>query len=270
MIPNPNIGMTYHTPNPATDIFTGDCRSLMSLLQQQFDLIFADPPFDYGVPYSTWKDNLGFQKYVAFTKEWLDETFHRLSDQGTLVVNVPDEIVSVVDMYCMSAGLTRVNWCIWHYRFGQCTRGRYIRSKVHVLHFVKSEKDRIWNPDAILVPSDRATTYADSRTQKTATPGERVPLDVWCNDNDGDCWGRVQGNNKERQPAHPNQLPEKYLERVVRACSNKDSWILDPFLGSGTTLAVARTLGRRSVGIEISPSYAQSAFERVRKGALRV
>ncbi len=161
-----------------------------------------------------------------------------------------------------------INWCIWHYRFGQNRLGAFINSKVHALYFVKDPKRRIWRPDEILEPSDRATTYFDPRThsKKEGPNGLRVPMDVWY----GRYWGRIQGNNKERRPNHDNQLPEVYLERVIRACTEEDMLVLDPFLGSGTTCVVARELGRRSIGIEYSKASALSAFERIKLGAVRV
>jgi len=162
--------------------------------------------------------------------------------------------------------MAMINWCIWHFRFGQCRNANFIVSKVHVLYFAKDPAKRIWNPDTILEPSDRATMYADARTRNTQTPGLRVPLDVWY----GQYWGRVQGNNKERRANHENQIPEVYMERVIRACSRKDSLVLDPFLGSGTTCTVARALGRRSIGIDVSAGIAKSAFDRVKKGPVRL
>jgi hypothetical protein len=85
----------------------------------------------------------------------------------------------------------------------------------------------------VLEPSDRATVYFDPRTlAKDENKGMRVPMDVWY----GQYWGRIQGNNKERRARHHNQIPEVYLERVIRACSNEGSLVLDPFLGSGTTV----------------------------------
>ena len=170
-------------------------------------------------------------------------------------------------MHLKEKKMTMVNWCIWHFRFGQCRNANFIVSKVHVLYFAR-DKDptkRRWNPDAILEPSDRATMYADARTRKTQTPGLRVPLDVWY----GQYWGRVQGNNKERRANHENQIPEAYMERVIRACSNEGDLVLDPFLGSGTTCTVARALKRRSVGIEVSKAIAASAIDRIRKGPAR-
>jgi site-specific DNA-methyltransferase (adenine-specific) len=118
----------------------------------------------------------------------------------------------------------------------------------------------------VLEPSDRAAIYDDKRTRETRQPGKRVPLDVWYGLN----WGRIQGNNKERRHNHQNQIPEVYLERVVRACSNPGQLVLDPFLGSGTTCTVARGLGRRSIGIEYSRRNAASAFQRIEAGPIRL
>src|SRR5204862_3506926 len=86
----------------------------------------------------------------------------------------------------------------------------------------------------------------------------------------GANWGRIQGNNKERRRNHQNQIPEVYLERVLRACSNEGDLVLDPFLGSGTTGTVARALKRRSIGIEYSERNAASAHERIKAGAIRL
>lgn len=104
----------------------------------------------------------------------------------------------------------------------------------------------------------------------TKTPGKRVPFDVWGVDEQ--YFGRVSGahSNKERRPQHPNQVPEVVVKRALLATTNPGDLVLDPFAGSGTTGAVARALGRRSIGIEISPEYAKSAFERIKEGAVRV
>ena len=63
---------------------------------------------------------------------------------------------------------------------------------------------------------------------------------------------------------YPTQKPEKLLDRIVRAASNPDSLVLDPMCGSGTTLKVAATLGRRFIGIDRSSVAHQIAGERLR------
>ncbi|MCZ6836206.1 MAG: site-specific DNA-methyltransferase, partial [Planctomycetota bacterium] len=138
----------------------------------------------------------------------------------------------------------------------------FIMSKVHALYFTKDPDERIWNGDAIMEPSDRATIYGDPRTlAKENNKGMRIPLDVWY----GKFWGRVQGNNKERRHQHHNQIPEAYLERIILACSNKGDLVLDPFCGSGTTSTVAKAYGRKSITIEYSKKNAKSAWERINK-----
>ncbi len=258
----------YHLDNPETDIYVGDNRTILpELPKRSVDLIFADPPFNWNFNYGQWADDMPRDEYLRFTYEWLDACEQVLGPCGSLWINIPDDTVAEVVIYVkQELKLHMMNWCIWHFRFGQCRNTNFIVSKVHVLYFARHPRSRIWKPDQVLEPSDRATTYSDRRTRETQTPGLRVPFDVWY----GSYWGRVQGNNKERRSNHVNQIPEVYMERIIRACSKEDSLVLDPFLGSGTTCTVARALNRRSIGIEYSNAIAKSAFARIKEGPVRL
>jgi DNA modification methylase len=215
------------------------------------------------------------RSYLGFTFDWLSLCVRALRPGGALWVNIPDDWAA--EIVCFLKGrldrrppspMHMENWCVWHYRFGQNTTERFINSKVHALYFVKEGGERTWNPDEVLELSDRASVYFDPRTlsKKDGMPaGKRVPMDVWY----GPYWGRVQGNNKERRNYHDNQLPEAYLERVVRACSEKGDLVLDPFLGSGTTGVLAVALERRFIGCEFSPVNARNALERIARGPVR-
>lgn len=258
---------------PETRVYVGDCREVIAGIREcaagEVDLIFADPPFNWNRAYDEWDDSMDRGDYLEFTGAWLDLCVDSLRETGSMWVNIPDDTAAEIVVHLKGRGLTMVNWCIWHYRFGQNTMNRFINSKVHALYFCKGDPAlRTWNADPVLEPSDRATTYFDPRThnKKVGTSGMRTPLDVWY----GRFWGRIQGNNKERRPNHDNQIPEVYLERVIRACSNEDDLVMDPFLGSGTTCTVARELGRRSIGIEYSEANALSALARIKEGPHRV
>ncbi len=258
---------TYHLEEPDTAVYVGDCRDVLNALpEKSVDLIFADPPFNWDVPYGDWDDSRPRQEYINFTHQWLDACLRVLKDNGSFWVNIPDDTAAEIVVHLKERGLAMINWCIWHFRFGQHRTGNFIVSKVHALYFAKDRNNRTWNPEAVLEPSDRAAIYDDPRTRRTKQPGLRVPLDVWY----GPLWGRIQGNNKERRKNHHNQIPEVYLARVIRACSNEGDLVLDPFLGSGTTCTVARALGRRSIGIEYSKAIAASAFERIQSGPIRL
>ncbi len=252
----------HQARKPDTRVYVGDCRDVLAFLPDKgsVDLIFADPPFNWDVPYDEWNDGMPRAEYERLTFDWLDGCIHVLAPHGSLWVNIPDDTAAEVVLHLKRRGLTMINWCIWHFRFGQNRESSFIMSKVHVLYFVRDAAQRTWNAQAVLEPSDRATVYFDPRTMaKETNKGMRVPMDVWY----GQYLGRIQGNNKERRHRHHNQIPEVYLERVIRACSNPGDLVLDPFLGSGTTGTVARALGRRSIGIEYSAANAESAWERI-------
>ena len=80
-----------------------------------------------------------------------------------------------------------------------------------------------------------------------------------------DTWyaARVCGTFKERAGWHGCQMPEQVLGRILRSCSNPGDVVLDPFAGSGTTLAVAKKLDRRFLGFELSPEYAANVERRL-------
>ena len=127
-----------------------------------------------------------------------------------------------------------------------------------------------FNLDAIRVPSARELVYGDKR----ACPTGRLPDDTWILrpqdlpegfGADADTWyfPRVCGTFKERSGWHGCQMPEQLLGRIVRASSHAGDVVLDPFGGSGTTLAVAKKLGRRFFGVELSEQYAARIEERL-------
>ncbi|MGH7133907.1 MAG: DNA-methyltransferase, partial [Phycisphaerales bacterium] len=284
--------------SPEARCYVGDCRKILPLISEvarsEVDLVFADPPFNWNrdydrwqadhpgatraefeADYDTWHDGMPREDYLGFTFDWIDLCIRALRPTGSLFINIPDD--TAAEIVCFLKGhmarkpshpMHMVNWCIWHYRFGQNRTGAFINSKVHCLYFCRNPQKRIWHPERVLEISDRRSIYFDPRTEskKDGMPaGMRVPMDVWY----GQFWGRIQGNNKERRPGHDNQLPEVYLERVVQCASNEGMLVLDPFLGSGTTGVVAHALGRRFIGTEFSAANATSAMERIKKGPIR-
>ncbi len=260
----PKLKPAHQADDPDTRLYVGDCRDVLANIPDKgaggVDLIFADPPFNWDVPYESWSDGMPRREYERFTYDWLDGCVEALAPHGSLWVNIPDDTAAECVIHLKRRGLTMINWCVWHFRFGQNRSSSFIMSKVHALYFAKDPDNRRWNPNAILELSDRASIYADPRTMaKDDNKGMRVPMDVWY----GKYWGRIQGNNKERRHNHHNQIPEVYLERVIKACSNEGDLVLDPFAGSGTTSTVARALKRRSITIEHSEVNAKSAWERI-------
>ena len=252
------------------ELVTGDCVTVLgSLPAGCADLVFADPPFNIGYEYDVYHDRRAKAEYLAWAASWLKVAVQVLSKSGSFFLAIGDEYVAEHKVRLDALGLHLRNWIVWHYTFGVNCSKKFNRSHAHILYYTKDAKRFTFNPDGVRVPSARQTTYADRR----ANPVGKLPDDTWVlrpqesGDHfraDDDTWyvSRVCGTFKERT-GHPCQMPEAVLERIVRVASNPGDLVLDPFGGSGTTLAVAKRLGRRFFGVELSEQYADAARRRL-------
>ncbi len=117
------------------------------------------------------------------------------------------------------------------------------------------DDDAAWIPQSMAPPSDQSRTFT-LRPQDLEQSFD-ASEDTW-------YFPRVAGTFKERAGFHGCQMPEQLLGRIIRTCSNPGELVLDPFSGSATTLAVAKKLGRRFIGYDISKAYVQYGRERLR------
>ncbi|MEX0715233.1 MAG: site-specific DNA-methyltransferase [Planctomycetaceae bacterium] len=255
-------------------IVLGDCiEGLEELPDGCVDLAFADPPFNIGYEYDVYDDRRAAEEYLDWSRRWMGELVRVLKPDGTFWLAIGDEFAAELKvMLTGELGMTCRSWVVWYYTFGVNCKYKFSRSHAHLFHMVKDRERFTFNSDdpEIRIPSARQLVYGDKR----ANPKGRLPDDTWIlrpqdvPDSfrpDEDTWyfPRVNGTFKERKGWHGCQMPEQLLGRIIRACSNEGNIVLDPFTGSGTTLAVARKLGRRFLGFELSPEYAQRAQERV-------
>ena len=236
-----------------SNLVIGDCLEVMSNLPDGWaDLIFADPPFNIGYRYDRYDDRQPRAVYLRFAAGWMQRAARLLSDSGSLFIAINDEWAAEYRDLGLHLGLTLRNWIIWHYTFGPHQKRKFGRDHAHILYFTAHPKRFTFNADAVRVESAR-----QRMGDKRANPAGRVPGDVW-------QFPRLPGNAKERT-GHPCQMPEAILERIILAASNPGDLVFDPFAGSGTTLAVAKRLGRRWAGCELSPDYAAKIEERLAK-----
>jgi site-specific DNA-methyltransferase (adenine-specific) len=235
------------------------------------DLAFADPPFNIGYEYDVYDDRTDAEQYLEWTVAWGRAVQRVLKPTGTFWLAIGDEYAAELKLiFQKELGFTCRSWVIWYYTFGvNCTK-KFSRSHAHLFHFVKDRKRFTFNNKDIRVPSARQLVYADARADEAG----RLPDDTWIlrpqDLPDGfqpeeDTWyfSRVCGTFKERAGWHGCQMPEQLLGRIIRACSNPGEVVLDPFAGSGTTLVVAKKLGRKWIGFELSPRYAAQAQARL-------
>lgn len=204
--------------------------------------VFADPPDNLGMKYNQYNDNLPPDKYLTF----LEDCFVTCVNQTDITwlsvfYRYMPSIFSCAQKY-FSPSMVRL--IIWRYTFGQ-HRNQDLGNGFRPIFRIVKQQGKLY-PNNIRIPSARQLKYNDKR----ANPGGRVPDDVW-------DFSRVCGTFRERRKWIPTQHPEALLERIILFSTQPGDLVIDPFLGSGTTLRVCQKIGRKCIGIDISPEYCQ-------------
>lgn len=267
-----------------------DCLDgLAALPEGSVDLAFADPPFNIGYDYDVYDDRRAADEYVAWCQKWIAGVRRVLKPDGAFWLAIGDEYAAELKVLATrEIGFHLRSWVIWFYTFGVHCTHKFTRSHAHLFYFTKDAKAFTFNADEVRVPSARQLVYADKRADSRGRlpddtwmiPPTPLPADVPTSDGfvlrpqdipdrfppGSDVWyfSRVAGTFNERRGWHGCQMPEQLLGRIIRACSREGETVLDPFGGSGTTLAVAKKLGRRFIGFELSKDYAANIDERLK------
>ena len=259
----------------ANDVYQADCiEGLDQIAPGSIDLVFADPPFNIGYQYDVYHDARADDEYLQWTRKWMSGVQKALKPSGAFWLAIGDEYAAELKIIAQKElGFTCRSWVIWYYTFGVNCKNGFSRSHTHLFYFVRDPKQFTFNADdpAVRIPSARQLVYADGR----ANPNGRLPDNTWilrpqdfpdgfAPDQDTWYFPRVAGTFKERQGFHGCQMPEQLLGRIIRCCSNPTEIVLDPFGGSGTTLAVAKKLGRQWIGFELSKDYVQKIKVRLK------
>ena len=158
------------------------------------------------------------------------------------------------------------NEIIWAYRTGGSSKRNWSRKHDVLLFYSKTDKYK-FNPQ-------KEKVYTKSKSRKAGIVNYGAGTAEFFKDEKGvynlvnarDVWeiSYINSQAKERT-GYPTQKPEKLLERIIKASSNKGDVVLDAFCGCGTTIAVAQKLGRRWIGIDISPIAIKITHQRLAK-----
>ncbi len=245
-------------------LFPGDCLDLLRTIPDEaLTLVITSPPYNIGKEY---EKKLKLESYLAQQEAVIRECVRCLSPKGSIcwqVGNYVDRgaiipLDTVLYPIFTGLGLRMRNRIIWHFEHGlHCSRrfsGRYET----IIWFTKSE-EYTFNLDPVRVPQK----YPGKKYFKGPNAGKYS-----CNPlgkNPGDLWviPNVKSNHVEKT-GHPCQFPVELIERFVLSLTSEGDWVLDPFLGTGTTVVAAVRHKRRGAGAEMVEKYVRLARQRVR------
>ncbi len=243
-------------------IYWGDALEVLSqkIADNSVDLVFADPPYNIGKNFSGFSDKWESEEaYAKWCYVWLDLCIRKLKPTGTLYVMCSTQGMPYLDTF-LRTRLHILSRIVWHYDSSGVQAKNYFGSLYEpILHCVKDRKNYTFNSDDILVEAKtgakrKLIDYRKPIPQPYNT--RKVPGNVW-------YFPRVRYRMPEYEN-HPSQKPERLMERIIRASSNPDETVLDPFSGTFTTCAVANRIGRRSIGIDLQKEYIEIGLRRLR------
>jgi len=261
--------------DPAADLvlYEGDCLDLLSRIPDKFvKLVVTSPPYNLGKPYES---RLDMDEYLAQQRRVIEECVRVLDGRGSIcwqVGNYVDdgEIIPLdVLLYPIfaSLGLRLRNRIVWHFGHGLHASKRFSGRYEVILWFTKGN-EYIFNLDAVRVPQKypkKKHFKGPKKGQLSGNPLGKNPGDIWEIPN-------VKANHVEKT-IHPCQFPVELIERLVLSMTDEGDWVLDPFIGVGTTAIAALMHNRKAIGTEIVPEYVEVAKKRIRlaeKGTLRI
>lgn len=258
------------------EIIKGDCIPILEtyINAETINLIFADPPYNLsganldlrnnrtgGAFYKVneeW-DTFNYNDYVTFTSKWLIGCHRVLCPNGSIYISCTQHNIGEILTEARKIGFKLNNILTWYKTnsMPNITKRTFTHSTEFVCWFVKG-KNWIFNYNDVKEFNPNRTKDGTKKQMRDFLDFIEIPI-VQGNE-------RIKGENG--RAAHPTQKPEKLLELIILASSNKNDIVLDPFFGTGTTGKVAEKLNRNWIGIEKNEYYIKIAKERIQSNRI--
>ena len=262
-------------------IIQGDCIIEMGKLPEStVDLVVTSPPYNVGIDYDSHDDRMTMEDYWEFTEQWLSKSYRLLKDDGRIAVNIPYE-VNVQDRGGRILFMSEF-WSIMKkvgfqfYGLVDLDENSPHRSKTTAWgSWLSPSSPYIYNPKECVI-----LAYKKDRIKKVKGEpqwkGELVDLEqedgtikqkMMYQDEDKKefmslvygQWEYFADTKQQTKATFSMDIPMK----AIKILTYRNDVVLDPFVGSGTSLVAAEVSGRRWVGIELSENYSKVAKDRV-------
>lgn len=239
----------------------GDCRDLLKKLpDNSVNLVITSPPYNIGKPYGKYSDKKTLDEWKELINEVSHEIYRVLAPNGSFFLNLSPipygkekEILPLpfIGYEILKNNNFKIrNIITWTFNNMQNCTNRLSGRYENIIWAVKDLNNYVFNLDDVRIP------YI-TQNDKRLTGNGRNPTDVW-------YFNRVNNVTKKKLNLnHPTIYPIEMIERIILMASNENDVVLDPFLGSGTTVAAAIKLNRKGIGYEIDDNYKSEIKSRI-------
>jgi len=237
-------------------IYNADILEIDVIEDDSVDLLVTSPPYDVDIKYQGYNDNVPYDQYLEFTKKWLSRVFALAKADGRLCLNVPlDKNKGGQQSVC--ADITSIaKQAGWKYHSTVIWNEQNISRRTAWGSWMSASAPYVIAPvEAILLMYKQRW----EKTQKGKSDITRDEFIEWTNG----VWN-FSGESKKKI-GHPAPFPVELPKRCIKLFSFSRDVILDPFLGSGTTLIACLQTDRIGIGVEINKAYCQLAARRLKQ-----
>jgi len=254
----------YSDADDMVTIYNADSTDLGFLEAGSVHLVVTSPPYNLGKDYGTARDNDTYDSYLTWVERWCLELWRVLEPGGRLCLNIPLDINLSFDAggkrrtqkRPVLADFTHrlVNEQGWLYNTTILWLENNISRRTAWGSWLKASDPWVNTAGEAVLVLSKEHRKRDGRG-KTSDIGRKDFMDwtlgIWT----------FRGENSKKW-GHPAPFPEELPRRLIQMFSFKEDVVLDPFLGSGTTCRAAKTLGRKSIGVDIDPGFCEVAARR--------
>lgn len=214
-----------------------------------FDVTVSSPPYNLSKEYEGVSDAWEWDDYIGWVEYWGKSLLDCTSDHGRLCLNVPFDTFRNGHIMLAAEYNTAMQLAGWEYQSTVIWNKGVINNRTAYGSFMSASAPNVMMPaEAILVYSKGAWRRGKNGRTDDITKEQFMQWrsTIW----------DIPGESAKRR-GHPAPFPEAIPERLIKLYSFQEDLIFDPFLGSGTTCAVAEELGRESVGVDCVQSYVE-------------
>lgn len=218
------------------------------------DLIVTSPPYNLGIAYNHHEDSGSYKDYLDFSRNWLTEAYRVLKDDGRLCLNIPldknkggnKSVGADLTVIAKQAGFNYHSTIIWNE--GNISRRTAWGS------FMSA------SAPYVIAPVEVIAILYKKQWKKLRRGGNDISKKEFMDWTNG-LW-TFNGESKKKV-GHPAPFPVELPKRCIKLFSYVGDTVLDPFLGSGTTLIACYLNNRKGIGIDIDPEYFNLAIKRI-------
>lgn len=236
-------------------IYNTDFLKANFIGEDSIDLVVTSPPYNVDIRYNSYDDTIPYDVYLEFTKKWLEKVYKLLKEDGRFCLNIPldknkggqQSVYADITTIAKQIGFKYHSTIIWNEQniSRRTAWGSWLSATAPY----------------VIAPVETIVVLYKKRWKKTSGSRKsditRKEFMEWTNG----VWN-FMGESKKRV-GHPAPFPVELPKRCIKLFTFVDDTILDPFVGSGSTLLACLETGRKGIGIDIDKKYCELAKKRI-------